>query len=485
MSRQVVRASKFRHAFGKAAKKEEQYENVQSTASAPDSNLMDANTKYFALPWRGGGGPFVVWPLSKNGRLPKDMNMFIGHGGPVMDLHFSPFNQECLATASDDTTVKVWNIPSEMTSDVDDAQVTLTGHNKKVILVRWNPVANNVLSSVSYDNTIKIWDVESGVERSSFNDHPETIHSFDWNFNGSKYLTYCKDKMVRIIDPRNSRIASSFTGHQGTKGARVTFLGDRPMFATIGFSRQSDRQIFFWDERETSKALYELQIDIASGTLIPFFDADTNLLYVAGKGDTNIRYFEIDDAEPYQYYISQYSGKDQQRGLAMVPKRGLDLAGNEIARFLRLVQTAVEPVSFSVPRKGDQFQDDLYPPSFSGRPSMSCAEWFSGSNAAPQLMSLKPGSEPQLRPVVKSQHPMDPSPPSQSTATAAAAPPAAAPVDGALRGKLERAEERISELEEENRRLRATAEELSRLRQAHSELESKAAVLEARLAKMG
>ena len=45
MSRTVVRASKFRHVFGKAVKKEDQYENIQSTASAPDSNLCDANTK--------------------------------------------------------------------------------------------------------------------------------------------------------------------------------------------------------------------------------------------------------------------------------------------------------------------------------------------------------------------------------------------------------------------------------------------------------
>eukprot|EP00961_Rhodomonas_salina_P015609 209477-Rhodomonas_salina.1 len=54
------------------------------------------------------------------------------------------------------------------------------------------------------------------------------------------------------------------------------------MFCTIGFSKQSERQIFFWDERDTSKSLSEVQIDIASGTLLPFFDSDTSLLYLAG-----------------------------------------------------------------------------------------------------------------------------------------------------------------------------------------------------------
>jgi len=63
--------------------------------------------QYFALPWRGGGGPFIVWPLSKPGRLPQDTPLFSDHGGAVMDLHFNPFVDECIASASDDTTVKV------------------------------------------------------------------------------------------------------------------------------------------------------------------------------------------------------------------------------------------------------------------------------------------------------------------------------------------------------------------------------------------
>ena len=72
----------------------------------------------------------MVWPLSKTGRLPKDVPMFTGHGGAVMDLHFSPFNQECIASASDDTYVKIWTIPPDMDTDVEEAQMTLNGHNK-------------------------------------------------------------------------------------------------------------------------------------------------------------------------------------------------------------------------------------------------------------------------------------------------------------------------------------------------------------------
>ena len=44
-----------------------------------------------------------------------------------------------------------------------------------------------------------------------------------------------------------------------------------------------------------------------------------------------------------------------------MPKKGLDTGNCEIMRFLRLTQNAVEPVTFSVPRKGEQFRSDLYP----------------------------------------------------------------------------------------------------------------------------
>jgi len=41
-------------------------------------------------------------------------------------------------------------------------------------------------------------------------------------------------------------------------------------------------------------------------------------------------------------------------------------AGRQVARFIRLTQSAMEPVSLTVPRKGDQFQEDLYPDTFAG-----------------------------------------------------------------------------------------------------------------------
>ncbi|CAN0431849.1 unnamed protein product, partial [Ectocarpus sp. 13 AM-2016] len=36
-----------------------------------------------------------------------------------------------------------------------------------------------------------------------------------------------------------------------------------------------------------------------SGVILPFYDDESSLLYLAGKGDGNIRYYEVRPCLPY------------------------------------------------------------------------------------------------------------------------------------------------------------------------------------------
>jgi coronin-1B/1C/6 len=43
-----------------------------------------------------------------------------GHSGPIMDMDFSPFHDNMLATASGDTTLRLWQMPEiPMKASVD------------------------------------------------------------------------------------------------------------------------------------------------------------------------------------------------------------------------------------------------------------------------------------------------------------------------------------------------------------------------------
>jgi len=139
--------------------------------------------------------------------------------------------------------------------------------------------------------------------------------------------------------------------HQGVKGMRVSFLGAREKLFSMGFSKTSERQYSLWEPRNLSKALSTTNVDTASGILMPFYDNDTSVLYLAGKGDGNIRYYEIVDEDPYIYFLSEFKSATPQRGMGMVPKLAVDVSVCEITRLLKLTANAVEPISFQVPRK--------------------------------------------------------------------------------------------------------------------------------------
>lgn len=139
-------------------------------------------------------------------------------------------------------------------------------------------------------------------------------------------------------------------------------------------------------------ALHEM--DTSNGVLLPFYDPDTSIIYLCGKGDSSIRYFEITDESPYVHYLNTFSSKEPQRGMGYMSKRGLDVNKCEIARFFKLHERKCEPIIMTVPRKSDLFQDDLYPDTAGPEAALEAEEWFEGKNADPILISLKHGYIP-------------------------------------------------------------------------------------------
>jgi len=120
---------------------------------------------------------------------------------------------------------------------------------------------------------------------------------------------------------------------------------------------------------------------------MPYYDNDLGVLYLAGKGDGTISYFELVNDDRKLYTLGIYRNADPQKGGGWVPKRGLDPMRCEVARFLKLTAKSVIPVSFVVPRKAgnEVFQQDIFPNALAGKPSLEASEWISGINKNPIL----------------------------------------------------------------------------------------------------
>ena len=102
-----------------------------------------------------------------------------------------------------------------------------------------------------------------------------------------------------------------------------------------------------------------------------------------------IRYFEITPEPPFVHYINTFQTPDPQRGIGMMPKRGCDVSCCEIARFFRLNNNGFcQVIPFTVPRKSELFQEDLYPDTQADVPAVTADEWWSGTNSDPILVPM-------------------------------------------------------------------------------------------------
>ncbi|XP_061414354.1 coronin-2B [Lethenteron reissneri] len=398
--RPQYRCSKFRNVYGKAGGRDHCYDSVPVTRSVNDSHFCAVNPKFIGVVTESaGGGAFIVMPLTQTGRVDPLCPRVCGHRGNVLDIKWNPFDDNIIASCSEDASVRVWEIPEGgLRANLTAATRELYGHSRRVGLIEWHPTAVNILISAGYDYKILVWNVEAGEAVQVIDCHRDVVLSLSFNTDGSLLATTCKDRRLRVIEPRSGAVLQE-THCKTHKVNRVVFLGNTKRLLTTGSSRWNNRQIMLWDQEDLSEPLVQEEVDGLSGLLFPFYDPDTRMLFLAGKGDGNIRYYEIGSDKPCLHFLAEFRSHYPQKGLGVMPKRGLDVGACEVFRFYRVVviKALIEPISMIVPRRSDSYQEDLYPMTPGAEPSMTAREWLSGANQGPVLMSMRASYRPQPR----------------------------------------------------------------------------------------
>lgn len=392
--RPQYRSSKFRNVYGKAASREHCFDGISITKNVHDNHFCAINPRFLAIVTESaGGGTFVVIPLDQIGRIDPLYPKICGHQGNVLDIKWNPFVDNIVASCSEDASVRLWEIPDGgLKRNMSEAVLELYGHSRRVGLIEWHPTTNNILFSAGYDYKILIWNLDSGEPVKMIDCHTDVVLCMSFNTDGSLFATTCKDKKLRVIEPRSGKVLQE-ASCKSHKVNRVVILGNSKRLLTTGVSRWNTRQIALWDQEDLSMPIKEEEIDGLSGLLFPFYDGDTHMLYLAGKGDGNIRYYEISTEKPYLHYLMEYRSPAPQKGMGVMPKHGLDVSMCEVFRFYKVVtlKGVIEPISMIVPRRSETYQEDIYPMTPGTEPALTADEWLSGMNRDPILMSLKEG----------------------------------------------------------------------------------------------
>ncbi|ETN80791.1 WD domain, G-beta repeat protein [Necator americanus] len=335
---QIVRQSKFRHVYCKPVKHEQCMSDIRVTEITWDSLFCSVNPKFIAFITKGAGGPFMVIPINKVGRIDKDYPFVDAHKGACLEVAWSPFNDNVIASCSEDTTCKVWLIPENgLLRTLSQPVVELNGHQKRVNTLAWHPVANNLLLTAGGENKLLLWNVGTGEALLEIAGHPDQIWSIAFNYDGTQFVTTCKDKKIRILDTRSGEVVHEGVGHEGVKPQRAIFVHDGRVITT-GFTKRSERLYALRAPDNLSQPIIEEELDTSNGVLFPFYDEDTGLVYLCGKGDCAIRYYEVNQEYPYMHYINTYTTSEPQRAVGFQCKRGVNSEENEINRYLRVIR---------------------------------------------------------------------------------------------------------------------------------------------------
>jgi coronin-1B/1C/6 len=386
-----VRTSRYRHMYAEA--NATKLENLRLQTKGSENQNMAVNVNLMiALPWTSGGGGTVAVIDGKefpSGRVGEgNVKWLTGHTGPITDLAWSPFDgQDMLFTGSEDATVRMYGGP-EM-----EALGVLGGvHSRRVTSVTCSEVAKGMVASAAFDGSLVLWNAEnskspvraiatstsavSKVEGPSANYATSLI----FGNSGNTVLATMASKGVVVFDPRSSGPIAAEIGicHDGPRGVRATWLGSNEdrFLLTAGTTTGAKREIKLWDFRKSEAAVQTVGLDDNAGTMFPVFDVSSNLIFLVGRGDGMVRIYEF--SEGVVHPLTEYRTAMPQKAFVPFPRRLVDVTKNEVARFLKLETQAAQFVSFSVPRKSELVQGDLYPPCFTGEAAVSASDWFAG-----------------------------------------------------------------------------------------------------------
>ena len=376
--------STFKNALGEDQK--EVFTKCDVTTVSTEGRLLAVNGNFLAMAWNNRG-EIVVVDSSKPFGIKPDQPRIKGHHSNVLDLEFSPFSSDLLATSFDDYAVLLYKIPEGGLKEHMKQEVQIyQKHTRKVPHVTFNPVASDVICSGAFLGEIHVWNVLKGetyVELKA-DDTPTMVQ---WNPNGTLVGATTKNKFMNVFDPRANKMIFKQKKKKKIQSAKFAWI-DNDSFVTTSWNQSGAKFLKLWDVRKvkgdlsSEGAVTEVKIDSSTTVTTPFVDRESKLIYTIGKGEAGIHTYDYSEGK-FKKGID-FSSKEPSISSVMFDRKALDYNTLEIDRFARYVNSKkVYYVTYRIARRNPGYNPALYPPVECGEPALTYDQWVGGQTAEP------------------------------------------------------------------------------------------------------
>jgi len=141
------------------------------------------------------------------------IKIYKGHEDEVNAIRWDP-SGSLLASCSDDYTAKIWKLKS------DKYVYDFKEHQKEIYTLKWSPTgkgSNNankdlILATASFDTTIKLWDINTGKCIQSLTKHKEPVYSIAFSPDGDYLASGSFDRCLHIWSVKDGQLIKTFNG---------------------------------------------------------------------------------------------------------------------------------------------------------------------------------------------------------------------------------------------------------------------------------
>lgn len=206
------------------------------------------------------------------------------HDGPVKGVTFAP-NSATLATASADTTVKVWDLrafsPSMQPMNV---YTDHTSAAEKVLFERHGGVI-----ACGVDGTVRIW---RGTSKLTLEGHTDEVNSITLSADGRLLASGGRDKSICIWNTLTGELLQRFEAHQDW----VRVLRFHPSAPRL-LSASRDHSAAVWDIQDPAQPQRLFTLAHMGDVRAATWDAHGELI-ATGSTDAQIQLWRADDGTP-------------------------------------------------------------------------------------------------------------------------------------------------------------------------------------------